>query len=227
LSSTFSPTRERIQNSMTATILNVAADGGLEAAIRYMSSGSPIVVPTETIFGLTCDATNPAAIEAVYAIKGRPLAKSSAIFLPSVAAITRYAFIEHDTALMIIREFLPGPLTVILNCPRKEWPGVVSDEGKIGIRVSPDPFIRELAERLGKPLLATSANKSGASDCGTLDELTMQLGEAVPLILYRQKTAGLIPSTVLDLTEEQPKLVREGAIRFAKILETLESIDGK
>lgn len=211
---------------MTALIRCVEEEGSLEAATGFVALGGAIVVPTETIFGLTCDAENKGAVENVYKIKGRASDKPSAIFVPSTDAIAEYAHIEHEYAERIIREFLPGPLTIVVRSKRKLWLGVVGEDGKIGIRVSSEPFVCALASGVGKPLLATSANKSGLPDCLSLSALIDQLGDAVPLILYRQKSAVQQASTVIDLTGSKPILLRAGAIVFEEILKTAWSKDG-
>jgi L-threonylcarbamoyladenylate synthase len=211
---------------MTALIRCVEEEGSLETATRFVALGEAIVIPTETIFGLSCDAENKGAVETVYRIKGRASEKPSAVFVPSTDAITEYAQIEHEYAKRIVLEFLPGPLTIVVRSKRKHWPGVVGEDGTIGIRVSSEPFIAALASTLGKPLLATSANRSGFPDCTNLAALIEQLGDVVPLILYRQESAAQKASTVIDLTGNKPILLRTGAIIFEEILKTAWSKDG-
>jgi len=210
---------------MTALISSVEEERSLETATGFVALGEAIVIPTETIFGLTCDAENKGAVETVYKIKGREKKKSSAVFVPSTNAIAEYAQIEHEYAERIVREFLPGPLTIVVRSKRKPWPGVVGEDGKIGIRVSSEPFIGALASGVGKPLLATSANRSGLPDCLSLSALIDQLGDAVPLILYRRESAVQQVSTVIDLTGSKPILLRAGAIVFEEILKTAWSKD--
>ncbi len=211
---------------MTALIRCVEEEGSLETATGFVALGEAIVIPTETIFGLTCDAENKGAIETIYRIKGRASEKPSAVFVPATDAIAEYAQIEHEYAKRIVREFLPGPLTIVVRSKRNPWPGVVGKDGKIGIRVSSEPFVGALVSGVGKPLLATSANRSGLPDCPSLPTLIEQLGEVVPLILYRQKSAVQRASTVIDLTGNKPILLRAGAIMFEDILKTAWSKDG-
>ena len=211
---------------MTALIRCVEEEGSLEIATGFVARGEAIVVPTETIFGLTCDAENKGAVKTVYRIKGRASEKSSAVFVPSTDAIAEYAQIEHEYAERIVREFLPGPLTIVVNSKRRLWPGVVGEDGKIGIRVSSEPFIGVLASGVGKPLLATSANRSGLPDCLSLSALIDQFGDAVPLILYGRESAVQQASTVIDLTGSKPIMLRAGAIVFEEILKTAWSRDG-
>jgi L-threonylcarbamoyladenylate synthase len=203
---------------MAALMSCVEEEGSLEAATDLIAQGEAIVVPTETIFGLTCDAENKSAVETVYEIKGRDIKRPSAIFVPSPDVIAEYAHIEHEYAKRIIRKFLPGPMTIVLNSKRKLWPGVVGEDGKIGIRVSSEPFIGALVSGVGKPLLATSANRSGQPDCLNLSMLIEQLSDTVPLILYRYESTVQQASTVIDLTSGKPLLLRAGAITLEEIL---------
>jgi L-threonylcarbamoyladenylate synthase len=226
LNSTCSRVGNDFHTTMSALIHCVEDEGSLEAAISFIARGEAVIIPTETIFGLTCDAENRGAIETVYRIKGRASEKPSAVFLPSIDAIVEYAQIEYEYAKRMIHEFLPGPLTIVAKSKRKPWPGVVGEDGKVGIRVSSEPFVGMLASGAGKPLLATSANRSGLPDCLILSTLIDQLGDVVPLILYRQKSAIQQASTVIDVTESKPILLRAGAIIFENILKTVSSKDG-
>lgn len=226
MNSTCSRVGNDFHTTMTALIRCVEEEGSLETATGFVARGEAIIIPTETIFGLTCDAENKGAVENVYKIKGRASQKASAIFVPSADAITEYAQIEHEYARRIICKFLPGPLTIVVRSNRKLWPGIVGEDGKIGIRVSSEPFIGALASGVGKPLLATSANRSGLPDCLSLSALIDQLGDVVPLMLYRQKSAVQQASTVVDLTGNKPILLRAGAIIFEEILKTAWSEDG-
>jgi L-threonylcarbamoyladenylate synthase len=226
LNSTCSRVGNDFHKTMTALIRCVEEEGSLEIATGFVPLGEAIVIPTETIFGLTCDAENKGAVENVYEIKGRASVKPSAVFVPSTEAIAEYAQIEHEYAERIVREFLPGPLTIVVRSKRKHWPGVVGEDGKIGIRVSSEPFIGALASSVGKSLLATSANRSGLPDCLSLSALIDQFGDVVPLILYRQKSAVQQASTVIDMTGSKPILLRAGAIVFEEILKTAWSKDG-
>ncbi len=204
---------------MKAIIRLITEPGVLEQAVALISQGHQVVIPTETIFGLTCDALNDKAVSELYAIKGRPLDKVSAIFVPSIEAIRSYAIIEQEYARRVIEQLLPGPLTIVVKSRRSHWPGVVGDDGKIGIRVSSEAFVGELAGQVGRPLIATSANKSGLPDCTSVAMLTEQLGDVVTLILYRDLQCPSIPSTVVDLTGEEPRLLRQGSIPWEKILQ--------
>ena len=206
----------------TAKVLDVTDESAAVLAVEQITAGEVIVIPTDTIYGLTANAESAAAVKRLYGIKGRDLSKPSAIFLGSVAAIARYAEIEHEYADLIIRKFLPGPLTVVLRSKITDLPGVVTPDGKVGIRVSSDEFVKSLVETAGAPLIATSANRSGQPDPCSVDELVNLFSTQVPLILTRESSIEAIATTVVDLTEPEPRLLREGTIAFADLLKPQE-----
>jgi len=202
---------------MHAELLHVADRDCLSRALALLKSGAPIIIPTETIFGLTCDAENEEAIRNLFRIKGRSEIKPSAVFLPDIATIQTVANVKSENAARVISHFLPGPLTVVLSSKRRSWFGVIGEERKIGIRISTDPFVRELTNRYGKPIIATSANFSEKPNCRDLDELSEQFENNASLIIYREKSVTASATTVVDLTGSYPALLREGTMSLEEI----------
>ncbi len=192
-------------------------------AATITQEGGLVVIPTETIYGLTCDATNPSAIAELFAIKGRELSKPSAVFVHSRAEIAEIAEVDTDVARRIIVRLLPGPLTVVLRSKMPPTAGIVGDDRKIGIRVSSDPFVTALTREVGKPLIATSANRSGGPDCRTPEELLSQFANRIPVIILRPGQTVAASSTVVDLSGRHPVLLREGTLPFAEVLKLAES----
>lgn len=208
-----------------AKVVRVGDESASVLAVEQITAGKVIVIPTDTIYGLTANAESSKAVKRLYSIKGRDLSKPSAIFLASIAAIARYAEIEHEYADRIIRKFLPGPVTVILKSKISDLPGVVTRDGKVGIRVSSDEFVRSLVETVGSPLIATSANRSGQPEpCSSKDVIEL-FAKQVPLILTKDSDIKALATTVVDLSEPEPRLVREGTIHFADLLKLEEDSD--
>ncbi len=208
--------------TIDTSILSAEDPAALSRAHKLITQGQLMILPTETLFGLTCDATNLGALRSVFELKRREMIKPAAIYVSDVASIGKYAVIEHDYAHRIISEHLPGPLTVVLQSRRPDWPGVVSATGKIGIRVSTEPFVNELVRLVDKPLCATSANISGRPNIEDINALKERFANQVGLIVFRTKTVRSAPSTVIDLSGPRPEILRQGAInldeRLAAIL---------
>jgi L-threonylcarbamoyladenylate synthase len=201
-----------------ATILPANDPEALQLAKELLLREQAIVIPTETLFGLTSNATNVETTAALFALKGRDILRPAAIYLADAGSISKYALVESKWAEELIADYLPGPLTVVLKSKVARWPGVVSPEGRIGIRVSSEPFVRELVKRCGRPLLATSANLSGETDCLTLAEIKAKFSSRVPLIVYRQEEVTSQASTVIDLSGSRPRILRPGAINLQERL---------
>lgn len=211
---------------MAAEVLYLPADRerALEIAVKLILQGELLILPTETIYGLTCDATNSNGVQRLFAIKGREMDKPSAVFVADKETLDRVAEIQRPEVKAVIERFLPGPLTVVLKSRLPETAGVVGGDGKIGIRISSDSFVTELAARVGRLLIATSANLSGKPECRTKEELLSQFANRVSLIILCDSNPAATASTVVDLTGTEPRLVREGTIPLAEVLKAQKEI---
>ncbi len=196
----------------------------LQVAARTVSGGDSLVIPSETIYGLTCDALKANAVERLFQIKGREMTKPSAVFLGDRENISAIAEIANSMAARVIEKFLPGPLTVVLRSKLDNVAGVVGADGKIGIRISSHPFIQSLCRQVDTPLIATSANISGKADCRTEGEVLAAFKGVVPLIILETATLTERSTTVVDLTGMRPVLLRDGTIPFSEVLNCAEGI---
>lgn len=137
-------------------------------AVDLVKSGCVIAVPTDTVYGLACDATNLSSVNKLYSIKCRNEEKPVAICLGDVFQVKTWAQIEH-LPLGLLETLLPGPVTLILSCANK-LDKSLSFHGKVGIRIPDYHFIRGLARGLGRPLALTSANLSNEPSSLTINE---------------------------------------------------------
>lgn len=207
---------------MKSLILSWNHEGAIAAACDTIKSGGVAIVPTETIYGLTCNALNPEAVQTVYEIKGRDLNKPSAVFVASASVLANFADVANPTTQRIIASFLPGPLTIVANAVHKEILGVVGEDGKIGIRVSSHPFVQQICDLTKAPLIATSANISGQPDCRSDCEILATFDGILPLIILGRSTMVGRASTVIDVSGNRPVLIREGTIPFSQVLNCAE-----
>lgn len=188
-------------------IINSSAE---EIAIEYLKSGSVIAVPTDTVYGLACDATNTSAINKLYAIKCRNENKPLAICLGQTNDVKTWAEVQQ-LPQNLLQALLPGPVTLILHCANKTLDKSLSLRGKVGIRIPDYSFIRRLACGLGKPLALTSANLSNEPSAVEVTEFS-SIWDKLPAIFDGGKVGSdHSASTVVDLSEPGfYTIVREG-----------------
>jgi len=171
------------------------APATLESAVRRVRDGGAVVYPTETVYGLGADALDPAAVEAVYELKGRSREDPVSLAVPSVAAAEAYvAPTDRERAFM--DAFLPGPVTVIVR-RRPDVPDVLTaGRDRVGVRIPDHPVALALLERAGTPLTATSANRSGAGSARRLADVARTIREECTVVDGGETPGG--ESTVVD-----------------------------
>jgi L-threonylcarbamoyladenylate synthase len=191
---------------------NAADESALQVASAAILNGSVISVPTETFYALSADPFNLRAVEQVLLIKGRQDWKPLLLLADSIDQVEKIAHDIPDTFYRIAERFWPGPLTLILpaasTVPRK----ITGGTGTVGVRIPDQTVTRALIRAIDMPLVGTSANLSGRPACSTPEQVLQQLGGKIELVLDYGDTGGSAPTTILDVTQEPARLVREGAI---------------
>lgn len=178
------------------------------AGARALLEGRLVVHPTDTLFALAARALDREAVSRLVAAKGRPTGRPLSVGLSSVEELDRWADLGLG-ARRFVRDGLPGPYTVLLRPSseaRARLAAEVAAGPTIGLRVPDHPLARELARRVG-PIVATSANRSGAPPPRTLAGCRRELGSAVALYLSGRPFPSGVPSTLVDLTGERPREV--------------------
>ncbi|MDI9533546.1 MAG: L-threonylcarbamoyladenylate synthase [Bacteroidota bacterium] len=173
----------------------------LAAALKVLRAGGVILYPTDTIWGLGCDATNAKAVRKIYEIKHRAENKSLIILVNSVAMLERY--IENPPGVAIeMAELSEKPLTMVYDRGRNLAEGVASSDGSVGARICAEPFCDALIEALRKPLVSTSANISGSSSPAIYDEISEEVKVAADYVcLWRQDDRSrATPSPVIRIS---------------------------
>jgi len=158
----------------------------IKNALKVLRDGGVILYPTDTIWGLGCDATRAEAVRRIYDIKKRADSKSLIVLVNSVTMLSRYVDNPPDIALELA-EMAEKPLTVVYDRGRGLAEGVTSDDGSVGVRICSDPFCDELLNAFRKPLVSTSANISGSEAPAVFDEISEEIKGAVDYVcLWRQ-----------------------------------------
>ncbi|HRO42931.1 MAG TPA: L-threonylcarbamoyladenylate synthase [Flavipsychrobacter sp.] len=171
--------------------------------INILEQGGTILYPTDTVWGLGCDALNEAAIEKIFSIKNRPKEKSLIILLAETKDILRYVASPPPDIIDIVENF-ERPTTVIYNHALEFPDNAVHENGSIAIRVTTDLFCKALIKRLRKPLVSTSANISGAPTPSTFSRVANVIKQQVDYIVaYRQTDETIAaPSRLIKLTDD-------------------------
>lgn len=182
-------------------------------AIKILRGGGVIASPTDTVYGLLADATNPDAVKKVYRIKGREEGKALPVFLYSLDWVDRFALV-NDEQRKFLQNIWPGKVTVVVKLRKNHTlaPNVVSKEETIALRIPNQTLILELLANYKKPLTGTSANISGMPPCLDAKCVKRQLTKTVPdLIIDWGNLPPSEASTIIDLTKSPWRITRKGA----------------
>lgn len=182
-----------------------------ELAALIINSGGTIIYPTETLYGLGADALSEISVRRVFVVKGRPHGKPIPLLVKDIEMLHEVAHVSEQASRLIDR-FLPGALTLVLNQKIKLPDLITADTGKVAVRISSHPFVKRLFNYISKPLTATSANISGRNNLYDIDDIIDAFRSRVDLIIDSGSLQPSRGSTVVDLTQTPPSIIREGEI---------------
>ena len=195
----------------------------LEQAVQPLRNGGVVAIPTDTLYALAADVFNTAALDRIFAIKGRPDDLALPVLVSGWDQLEMVAENTPPKTKALAERFWPGALTLVVQKANRLPDRLTAAGPTVAVRMPGHPVPIELINRLGSPITGTSANISGGADLLTLDELSSQLGEPVDLIVEKGPTPKGTASTIVDITSGKPRLLREGAISFQQVLETWET----
>lgn len=188
-----------------------AWDVHLEQAADALRGGDLVVLPTDTVYGIGADAFTPAAVAALLAAKGRSRQKPPPVLIADAMTMDALATDVPADARALAEAFWPGPLTIILTAqPSLMW-DLGETGGTVALRVPDHPCALALLERTG-PLAVSSANRTGEEPALECARAAEQLGDSVAVYLDAGRTAGQVPSTIVDCTGGAPVILRAGAL---------------
>lgn len=204
---------------MQTEILSASSQDALRRALEVLRTGSLVAFPTDTVYGIGALAFDGKATESIYAAKDRPIEKAIPVLISEANELEKVGIDIPSAALQLASHFWPGPLTILVP-KRPGLPESVSATSTVGVRVPDHDVARELL-RLAGPMAVTSANLSGAQSPVSAQEVYEQLGGRIPLILDGGLTPGGIPSTLVDCTTPELKILREGPVRMEELRSAL------
>jgi L-threonylcarbamoyladenylate synthase len=183
----------------------------LDRAAAVIAGGGVVALLFETLYGLAADAMNPAAVERIQGLKGRD-AKPPPLIIGWAVDLIDLVKAPPPAVLGLIETFWPGPLTLVFQAKGNRLAPACRPGGKVGLRLSPLALPTRLAQAVGRPLTATSANPTGAPPATTAAQVEAYFGDEIDLILDSGLAASATPSTVVDVTGQRPRVLRPGLI---------------
>ncbi len=192
----------------------------MEEAVRLLRQGELVCYPTDTVYGLAAAAGNAEAVRRVFAAKGRPPDKAMPLLIAAAEDAPRLAEVTPKARALMDR-FWPGALTIVMRKAKGYRSVALAGQGTVALRVPDHAVTREIIRALGEPITGTSANRAGAPPPLSAAETALHMGEAVSLVV----DGGLCPrgreSTVVDITGDAPRLLRDGAVNREEIEKAL------
>jgi len=182
-------------------------DTAFEAALDAITAGGLVIYPTDTLYGIGCDATNADAVKKLRSLKKRDSAKPLSILVSDFAMLLQYCNVSPEQE-KVLHALLPGPYTFILPL-KQRLP--VSESLEVGIRVPEHAFMRAVSKSAGVPIVTTSANLSGEKGADRLSGVAREILDGADLAIDSGKCRYAQGSTVIDLIRE--KVLRKGAVR--------------
>ena len=197
--------------------MTFVSDSDISKAVEILRAGGLVAFPTETVYGLGADASNPAALHRLYEAKGRPTSHPVIVHVRGASDLSRWACEVPSVALLLTARFWPGPLTLVLKRASRVLDQVTGGEDTVGLRAPSHPVAQQLLQAFAGGIAAPSANLFGHLSPTTAEHVREELGDAVDLVLDGGACEVGIESTIIDLSSSAPVLLRLGRIGTAEI----------
>ncbi len=197
--------------------MNLVSDSEIAAAAAILRAGGLVAFPTETVYGLGADASNPQALRRMFAAKGRPPEHPVIVHLRGTEDLKRWTRDIPEIARRLAEHFWPGPLTLVLKRAAGVLDAVTGGQDTVGLRAPAHPIAQRLLQAFGGGIAAPSANRFGRVSPTTAQHVREELGDALDLILDGGPCEVGIESTIVDLSTGTPVLLRPGRIGSAEI----------
>jgi len=195
----------------------MVTDREIERAVAVLRAGGLVAFPTETVYGLGADASNPPAVRKLFEAKGRPATHPVIVHLADAVQLANWAREIPASAQRLARKFWPGPLTLILRRVSNVSDLVTGGQETVAVRVPSNPVAQQLLARFGGGVAAPSANRHGRVSATTAEHVRREFGTAVDCVLDGGEAQVGIESAIVDLSGIGPVLLRPGSITAAEI----------
>jgi len=197
---------------------------GLDAAAAAIRRGDLVVTPTDTVYGVAADAFSPTAVTGLLSAKGRGRDMPVPVLVSSEQMLSGVVAEMTSAASALAERFWPGPLSIVVRHPTHLAWDLGDTRGTVLVRMPDHDVALDLIARTG-PLAVSSANRSGHPPATTVLDARLQLGAVVPIYLDGGACPGAVPSSIVDLTSEPPRLLREGVLSADTLRELLPDLE--
>ena len=202
-------------------IINI--DENQESALILITelfhSGKIFIYPTDTVYGIGGNPFDEEVVKRIADIKGRNEKKQFIWLLSDFENLMNYIDVIYETHLDFLQKIWPSPVTVILKL--NERTKEIINQDTIAVRIPQNDFCLKFLKEISRPLISTSVNRTGEDPLNQIDQIVNNFSRDVDAIIFNSETAEKKYSTIIDLTSKQPKLIREGSIKFVELLQNL------
>lgn len=192
-------------------------DLALSLAAELYQSGKIFIYPTDTIYGIGGNPFNKDVVKRISEIKGRDYKKQFIWLLSDLENLMNYVDVIHQNHIEFLRKIWPAPVTIILNL--NERTQRITNYHTIAARIPQSDFCLKLLREISRPLVSTSVNRSGEKPLNQIGEIIKTFSHQVDAIFFNSEKEEKNFSTIIDLTSEKPKLLREGSVKFVELLQ--------
>lgn len=184
-----------------------------DKAIKILNNGGIIIYPTDTAFGIGCKIDKENAVKRLFALRRRPKEKAVPVLVSSIKMAKDYlAELDMETE-GLMKKYWPGALTIVYDCKIDKVPSLVRGGGKtVGIRMPDHTLLLQIIEKVGAPILGSSANLSGEKTPYRFEDLDRELTKLVDCVLFGKTSGRRLASTVVDCSRKPWKIIRQGAV---------------
>jgi len=195
---------------------NENPESALIHAAELFHSGKIFIYPTDTIYGIGGNPFDENVVTRIADIKGRNEKKQFIWLLSDFESVMNYTDVIYEVHIGFLQNIWPAPVTVILNL-NERTKNIIKQE-TIAVRIPQNDFCLKLLKEISRPLISTSVNRTGENPLNRIDQIVNNFLQEVDAIFFNAETKEYKSSTIIDLTSKQPKLIREGSIKFVELL---------
>jgi len=196
----------------------------VEVGVDFLKRGEVIAYPTETIYGLGADVFNKRAVKKIFDLKARDYGLPISVLVADLEMLRDCIDHVPDEVLPLIRRFWPGPLTICFPANKKFAPGLVTNTGKVGIRISSHPVASALVRAFGRPVTTTSANLSDYPPSLNVKHIKKYFGDRIPCIIDGGECEPSRGSTVIDVSAETMRVIRDGTVPADDVIRCFQNL---